>query len=33
MLAIDYAAAFERDIKRLKRRHTDLAGLREVILD
>lgn len=31
MLTIDYTAAFKRDIKRLKRRHTDLAELREVI--
>ncbi|MEE0654424.1 type II toxin-antitoxin system YafQ family toxin [uncultured Bifidobacterium sp.] len=31
MLKIDYTKAFERDIKRLKRRHTDLADLREVI--
>lgn len=31
MLKPEYTKAFERDVKRLKRRHTDLTNLREVI--
>ena len=31
MLKPDYTAAFQRDIKKLKRKHTDLRPLKEVI--
>lgn len=31
MLKPEYTKAFERDVKRLKRRHTDLTNLKEVI--
>ena len=31
MLKADYTKTFQRDIKRLKRRHTDLAELKNVI--
>lgn len=31
MLRAEYTKAFERDVKRLKRRHADLADLKEVI--
>lgn len=31
MLKPDYTAAFQRDVKRLKRRHVDMAPLKEVI--
>jgi mRNA interferase YafQ len=31
MLKPEYASAFERDIKRLQRKHVDIAPLKEVI--
>ncbi|MGV3017015.1 type II toxin-antitoxin system RelE/ParE family toxin [Rothia sp. 88186D007BW] len=30
-LTADYSSAFHRDVKRLKKKHTDMAPLREVI--
>lgn len=31
MLKADYSSAFQRDIKRLKKKHTDFSALKEVI--
>lgn len=31
MLKADYSSAFQRDIKRLKKKHADLSDLKEVI--